>query len=185
MKRAGWPLATLLASIAVQLAVPSSMIIGRERVLKHGRLFKFRTAPVDPYDAIRGRYVALRFNTGAVPVPEGSELRYGQNFYVTLTTAADGYAMLADASMTPPDRGSDYLRVRAGYASSTEVTPELPFDRFYMGEKLAPAAEAAYRVHSQRDHGDAYVTVRVADGVGVIENLFIAGRPIDDVVRAR
>ena len=45
----------------VQIAAPASMILRRERALDRGERFLFRTAPVDPYDAFRGRYVAPSF----------------------------------------------------------------------------------------------------------------------------
>lgn len=54
-------LALLVVLAAAQLAVPASMIVQRETVLTQGRVYKFKTAPVDPVDAFRGRYVALRF----------------------------------------------------------------------------------------------------------------------------
>lgn len=185
MTRHQWLLSLFAATVLAQLAVPSSMIIGRERVLKHGKVFKFKTAPVDPYDAIRGRYVALNFDVGTVRDPRGDELRYGQTFYVTIASAPDGFVRLIDSSRVRPDQGVDYLKVRATYPmAGATVTPQLPFDRFYMSERLAPAAQQAYRAHNWRSNGDSYVTVRVADGVGVIENLFIGGRPIGDVVRA-
>src|SRR5205823_4166257 len=44
-----------------QLAVPATMVWQRDQTLKQGRIWKFRTAPVDPVDVIRGRYIALRF----------------------------------------------------------------------------------------------------------------------------
>ena len=44
-----------------QLAVPATMVWQRDQTLKQGRVWKFRTAPVDPVDVIRGRYIALRF----------------------------------------------------------------------------------------------------------------------------
>jgi hypothetical protein len=59
----------------------------------------------------------------------------------------------------------------------------LPFTRFYMEETLAPRAEAAYSRHANRRDrtvDDVYVSVRVKDGRGVIEDLFIKGRPIRD-----
>ena len=43
-----------------QLAVPTAMVWQRDQTLKQGRVWKFRTAPVDPVDVIRGRYIALR-----------------------------------------------------------------------------------------------------------------------------
>ncbi|MFL6501202.1 MAG: GDYXXLXY domain-containing protein, partial [Candidatus Udaeobacter sp.] len=44
-----------------QLTVPAAMVWQRNQTLEQGRVWKFRTAPVDPVDVIRGRYIALRF----------------------------------------------------------------------------------------------------------------------------
>ena len=41
--------------VVAQLAVPAAMVWQREQTLNHGRVWKFRTAPVDPVDVIRGR----------------------------------------------------------------------------------------------------------------------------------
>jgi hypothetical protein len=61
---------------------------------------------------------------------------------------------------------------------------EIPFNRYYMDEKLAPAAEAAYREHSTREVQDVYVTVRVKDGNAALEELYIEGIPIREFLRA-
>ena len=45
----------LVVVAAAQLAVPAWMIAGRELTLREGQVFKFRTRPVDPADAFRGR----------------------------------------------------------------------------------------------------------------------------------
>jgi hypothetical protein len=47
-----------------------------------------------------------------------------------------------------------------------------------MEESLAPAAEKAYREHARASERNAYITVRIRDGFGVIENLWIDGVPI-------
>ena len=70
----------LLVALA-QIAVPASMIWKRQRTLSEGRVWKFRTAPVDPVDAMRGRYLALRFEAEEFPshpVPSVSSDRLRQ-----------------------------------------------------------------------------------------------------------
>jgi hypothetical protein len=57
----------------------------------------------------------------------------------------------------------------------------LPFERFYMDEKLAPEAEMAYA----RGRQEGVLVVRVWHGLGVIEDLELGGRPIRDVARER
>jgi uncharacterized membrane-anchored protein len=163
---------------AVQLAVPVSQIWKHEDILATGRAYKFKTAPVDPYDAFRGRYVALQFAGTAAPVRASDKLEY-QHAYVRLEEGADGFVRFKELSATPPS-GMDYLRVQIGYGISTNTSFELPFDRFYMEESAAPKAEAAYFAANRRGqtNDQTYVVVRVKGGRGVIEDLFVKGKPI-------
>lgn len=166
----------LLVVAAGQLAIPATMIRQRELTLRDGHAYKFRTQPVDPYDAFRGRYVALALEPNTVP---GTNFAAGTTIYVTLAEGPDGFAKFAGVSRERP-AGQDYLKVKASWSNSVR----LPFDRFYMEEKAAPAAERAYREHSrQAGARDAYVIVRVRVGQGVIENLYVAGQPIAEFAR--
>ena len=169
----------LFAAMAlVQLAAPAGMILSRERTLAQGEAFKFRTAPVDPYDAFRGRYVALRIDKSEAAVPDGVSVSFGQTVYATIETGDDGFAKFGVVSLSPP-KGRPYLKVKAGFADGKGgINLQLPFDRFYMEEAKAPAAEAACREHSRKGAQDAYVVVRVLAGAGVIENLYVGGKPI-------
>jgi hypothetical protein len=180
MKTAGW----LLAVFALQLGVPASMIVTRERVLRRGTTYRFKTVPVDPYDALRGRYVDLRFEQSRAQAPDGISFQAHAPVFVSLEVGADGFARFGTALEARPKAGP-YLRARVAYSTSGSVGLVLPFDRFYMDEKLAPDAERLYREHSRRGESDAYVTVRIADGDAAIENLYIGGRPIAEVLRAR
>jgi len=165
----------------VQLAAPAGMIFSHERTLAKGQAFKFRTAPVDPYDAFRGRYVALRLENSEATLAEGVEASRGQTVYATIDAGDDGFARFGVASLAPP-QDKPYLKAKAGYASGKgAVGLQLPFDRFYMEESKAPAAEAAYWAHNKRGAQDAYIVVRVLDGAGVIEDLYVGGKSIQGV----
>ncbi len=67
-----------------------------------------------------------------------------------------------------------------GILSGGEVRLRLPFDRFYMNEEDASAAETAYRRHSNRKKRDAYVAVRVLNGFAILEDLLVGGVPINE-----
>ena len=54
----------------------------------------------------------------------------------------------------------------------------------FLEESAAPKAEAAYREHSRAGNQDAYVTVRVRNGFSALEELYVAGKPIHDFLRA-
>lgn len=170
--------------MVTQIVVPVSMICKRESTLKNGMLFKFKTAPVDPYDAFRGRYVALRVEVNTVSKPEGMNLKYGQKVYAQLEADENGLAQVSKISLQKPI-DSAYLTASATvtYPASNDVRLNLPIDRYYMEEKAAPRAEQVYRERNSRGKKDAYVAVRIKDGFAVIEGLYIDGQRIEDLLK--
>lgn len=165
-----------------QIAVPVWMIANREMTLRHGKQFRFRTAPVDPYDAFRGRYVALQFEQNTAPVPVEEKLATNQKVFAEPAEDENGFARIAKISAKRPNDEA-YVQCRVNSITDSLVYVRFPFDRYYMDEKLAPAAEAAYREHSRREVRDVYVTVRVKDGNAVLEELYIEGMPIREFLR--
>jgi len=173
------------AVIVVQLAVPLSMIIKREVTLKEGIEFRFKTAPVDPFDAFRGRYVALRVDVNQVPTQE--TLSYQKNVYAALMVDEQGYAKIMSVSSQKP-KNVPYVMATVGYQSGGLVNVHLPFDRYYMNEKSAPRAESLYREHNFNRQGqpaDAYITVRVKDGFSVIDGLYLGGKKIEELIKIK
>jgi uncharacterized membrane-anchored protein len=166
----------------LQFFVPVWMIANREMTLRHGRQFRFRAAPVDPYDAFRGRYVALQFEQNAAPVPADEKLAMNQKVYIELAEDENGFARIAKIAADEPS-GETYVQCRVSSIIDSLVYLEIPFNRYYMDEKLAPAAEAAYREHSRREVRDVYVTVRVKDGNAVLEELYIERMSIREFLR--
>jgi uncharacterized membrane-anchored protein len=170
-----------VAVAAVQLTVPAFQIWKHEDILRTGMPYKFRTAPVDPYDAFRGRYVALNYADTQAPVRRGDKLEYRQPAYVGLAVDDAGFARFTELSAMPPV-GCDFVRVQYWYSVGQGSNSQfrLPFDKFFMEETKAPKAEQAYWRHGNRrgDTNDTYVVVRVKGGRGVIEDLYIKDTPI-------
>jgi len=53
-------------------------------------------------------------------------------------------------------------------------------DRLYLEESKAPAADEAYRQSNRRGQTNVstYAVVRIRNGTGVIENVFIGDKPL-------
>ncbi len=172
-----------IALAVVQIAMPIGQIRKYEDVLRTGRPYKFLTAPVDPYDAFRGRYVALNYAGTMTTVRAGDKIGRRSPAYVTLRQDENGFAQFGDLAVEPP-MSADYLRVTYLYSRpDNRAFFRLPFDRFFMEESMAPKAERAYRNNLNRrgqQSGQTYVLVRVKDGRGVIENLFVRDQPIQE-----
>lgn len=169
--------------VALVVVVPVWLISSHEAALERGEVFRFRTAPVDPYDAFRGRYVALGFPPAEATVTADARLVPGRRVYVTLARDAEGFARLDEVSLERPPHRS-YLRLAVSRISGSRVGFELPFDRFYMNEHLAPEAERVYRRSVRRRRGAAWVEVKVYRGRAVVEELYVQGRPIGELLVA-
>lgn len=163
-----------------QITVAASMIWKRQRTLSEGRLWKFRTAPVDPVDAFRGRYLTLRFTAEefatAAPLPGGALL------YVTLKEDAEGFAVVDQVSNTPL-AGDNVVQAENYGQYQGKARIGFPFDQLWVNEADAPAAERAYLAFSGRENADAYVTVRIRAGDAAIEELYLAGQPLREFLR--
>ena len=178
-------LALLFLMVAlIQLALPAARIRLYEQTLHEGKAFKFRTAPVDPYDAFRGRYVALGFEAGDAAWSGKDKAGHDRKIFALVETGPDGFARFTSASPNRPASG-DFLEAKSSYsAGDNRVRVDVPFDRFYMTEKLAPDAERVYREHSaNRRERDAYAIVRIRDGLGVIEQVFVGDKPLAEAAR--
>jgi uncharacterized membrane-anchored protein len=173
-----WRLIVFILIAAAQLAVPASLIWKRERTLKEGHVWKFRTAPVDPVDAFRGRYVALEFEVEAQEISPPANVASGRTVFVTLAPDIDGFARIDQVSLSAPP-GNEFLE-----AQLVGKTVSLPFDKYWVTEREAPAAEAAYRVQSMREKRNAFVTVRVFKGDAALEQLYLDGLPLGEYLRA-
>jgi uncharacterized membrane-anchored protein len=173
-----WRLIIFALVAFAQLAVPASVIWKRERTLREGRVWKFRTAPVDPVDAFRGRYIALEFEAEGQEITPPADAKFHEKVFVTLRENAEGFAEIDQVSPARPE-SDDFVE-----AQLVGKTVSLPFDKYWVTERDAPAAETAYRAQSRRDKRNAYVTVRVFRGDAAIEQLYLDGLPLGEYLRA-
>jgi len=181
-----------LVAVCVSFGLPASMIVAQWRTLEEGELVKVRTRPMDPYDPFRGRYVRLGFDSQNLPLGEGIErVERGASVFVVLDIDESGFARFQHVLNTRPNEGN-YIRARVRWANEQIVNVRLPFERYYMNEKIAPSAERAYRELNRarlRENSeeisevDAYVLVRVRNGKTAIEGVYIKGERIEDYVK--
>ena len=181
MKSAINPVVIFLILCALQSAVPLYMIGGREHVLKNGKVYKFKTAPVDPYDPFRGKYVRLGMESNTAPWDGPDAAERGQTVYAVIGVGSNDYAYFSSASLKKPDSG-EFIKAKTRYGGNP-VNLELPFDRYYAEESIAPHMESAYRSNSSRTNQKCHVSVRVLNGQAVLEELYIDDVPIKEYVR--
>ena len=176
------PILIFVLVALAQLSVPAMLAWGRIQTLAHGRVWKFKTAPVDPEDAVRGRYIQLRLMAEDFTQPE--KLVAIDRVYAVLKETPDGFAEI-DHISTAPISGDNVIQVDPGGTWGDRQHIVIPFSRFWVTEKSAPEAEKAYRENSRRGKENAYVTVRVRNGDAALEQLYIDNQPLADYLRAQ
>ncbi|MCX6181234.1 MAG: GDYXXLXY domain-containing protein [Bacteroidetes bacterium] len=176
----------VLAALA-QLYVPASMAVVRELVVSEGKTYKFRTAPVDPNNIFKGKYIYLSFKDNSVVSPSGSDLGFAEEVYVTLRIDSAGFAVPKELFLEEPFGYPDYLKVKVSYVDSDSrdvkrIFLSYPFTEFYMEESKAPKAEIVYGRSARDAQKSTYALVSIADGESVLRDVLIDGVPIKTVV---
>lgn len=163
-----------------QLSVPAWMAWARVQTLAHGRVWKFKTAPVDPEDAVRGRYVRLSYDVDRYTANQ--KFQSGDSVYAVLKENAEGFAEV-DRLTTEKGDGDNFVKVEAWWSNDRENIA-FPLNQYWVTERDAPAAEKAYVENSRRGQQNAFVTVRVRNGDAALEQLYINNQPLRDYLRA-
>jgi uncharacterized membrane-anchored protein len=175
-------LAIFILIALAQLSVPALMAWTRVQTLAYGRVWKFKTAPIDPEDAVRGRYVIMRLD--AEDFTQSEQLKSIDSIYAILKEGPDGFAQVDHLSPSPVPADSA-MKVKPGGWWQERQHIVFPFRYFWLTEKSAPQAEKAYQENSRRGQQNAYVTVRIRNGDAALEQLYIDNKTLVEYLRAQ
>ncbi len=169
-----------LAFAVVQLAVPLSMIYQRELTLRQGAEYHFKTRPIDPTDPFRGKYVRLHFENESWITDTTCTLEREDKVYALLSTDSIGMAQIDSLVREKPSDNVDYLAAWVSYQyernnDSIEVQLKWPFDRFYMEESKAKAAELRVNRNRRTDTLSTYAVVKIRQGNAVLDDVKVDG----------
>ena len=172
--------------VLLQLWAPASMIFERESVLRTGKVFRFRTAPVDPNDPLRGKYILLRFQESSFYTKGQATWAAGDKLYVQIKNDEKGFAKIQAVSSQRPSTDLDFIVAKVDYMSydnNKMVFIEWPFERFYMEESKALPAEKVYQQSTLDSTQTTYAIVKVKSGDAVLQDVFINDKPITSYIK--
>ncbi|MCX7780911.1 MAG: GDYXXLXY domain-containing protein [Negativicutes bacterium] len=147
-----------------------------EDTLRTGQRFVWETAPVDPYDAFKGKYIDLRFKETGGVIIDGAQFTYGQTAYAIIGENAEGKAYISGIASKPPASAA-YVKVKVLYTEGGKTHVELPFKRYYLPENMAAPAEIAYRENAGKT---GIAAVRLKNGYGVVEKVYIGDQTLEE-----
>ena len=184
--------------VAAQWYAPLSMIYDSQETIEEGTEYKFKTAPVDPTDPFRGKYITLGFEEEIYYPKDTNEARfdYGQKVYAVLGTDSLGFAKIMRLTDNEPvdlindgyEFRSDYILVEFTYKytdadNNPVVNLQFPFKRYYLEESKASEAEQLSWNNRSDTSKVCYATVSIHNGSATLTNVMVNDSSIVDIVR--
>ena len=99
-------MALFVVMCLAQWIVPGKMVYDSENTIAEGVLYKFKTAPIDPSDPMRGKYITLSFQENFLLFTDSAEWQRGDEIFVTFTTDSAGFAVPEQVYHTKPEAES-------------------------------------------------------------------------------
>ncbi|MFZ1289259.1 MAG: GDYXXLXY domain-containing protein [Melioribacteraceae bacterium] len=168
--------------VIIQLFVPAKMIYDNEDVLSTGKEFKFRTAPIDPIDPFRGKYIFLQYKENIIEIENEKNWKIGETVFLILENDKNGFAKIKSVSMKFIQNNNNFVKAKIVSIFSNKLTINYPFDRFYMEETKAGKAETSYNKSLADTNKITYALVAIKNGNAVLKNIFIDDIPIKEFV---
>lgn len=160
----------------IQLYFPGRLVFDSNKVLWFGTELKLETAPVDPADPFRGRYVVLNFAASQFTDESGHDWKRHDRVYVLFEKDTEGYGKVKSLSASKPDSKILFVPARISYVSGKQITLYYPFTKFFMEENKAPEAERLYR-----EEGKGYALLKVYRGEVVLEDVVVKGKSLKEL----
>ena len=173
--------------VLVQWAVPLQTVWKRQGTINNGKVFKFRTVPIDPNDPFRGKYMTLQFQDRKYAYGSSNGVTWvsRQTAYVIPTEDAEGYAAIDTLYAQRPTHTDIYFKATvesiSGSDSTLVVDLYFPFDRYYMEEERAPIAESHFFEEMTTPGSTAYAKVVIGGGRSVLQDVVVNGESISEI----
>ncbi len=189
MDRKNWAWVIFGIMVVAQLAIAFQMILKHENTLREGKVFKFKTAPVDPSDPFRGKYITLNFE--ARNWKTNDTTWHGRTkCFVELKEDENGFAKIAGVTKTPPTQNIHFVQAKVSVIATmreegkevNELFVEFPFQQFFLQENKAPLAEAKFFEITRDTTLVSYALVSVNKGSAVIKDVFIGENSVKKIL---
>jgi uncharacterized membrane-anchored protein len=165
------------------------MVMEQERILAEGKLYKFKTQPIDPTDPFRGSYLVLRFEANQFSIDTVTKFSPQEQIFVSLENDGNGFAKVTGISKEKPVE-KDYLIAKVSYSNSYNkdgkqtIWIDYPFEKFYVEESKASKAERIYWKANRDSSQTAYALIKVRDGRSAIADLIINEKSIHEILKS-
>lgn len=176
--------------LLAQLYIPAKMVWDSEQVIAEGTEHKFLLRPVDPVDFFRGKYITLSYVESRFTRNQSVDFEDGSKVYCELGIGLDGFTQVLFLHESQEMVGdADYFEAVVRYTTGNlrqnvekVVHLEFPFERYYMNEGKAKAAEDLARAKLIEEKNVVYGVVLIKDGSAVLDKVYINDDEISTLI---
>jgi len=171
-----------------QILFAANMIHESEKTLSTGTEFWFKTAPIDPNDPFRGKYITLNYQTDSYTTSNNENWKKGEQIFVSFVDDQEGFAKIDNITKQEPENTEDYIKTTIYFvevSDSTFITINYPFERYYMEESKASEAEDIYFETIRDTESVTYSIVKIKNGKSVLQDVIIDGESIVNIIKER
>lgn len=161
------------------LGIPAKMIFDQQTTFNEGTAYKFKCQPIDPNDPFRGKYVRLGFDE---IIFSNKNIMSQNKFYGMIKVDNEGFAHI---DKVIDHYSTDLVLLELDYPLFTNDSTALftlPFDRLYMNENKAEAAEDLYRNTLSDETQNVYAKVYISEGRFLLDDVYINDLKLSDAI---
>jgi len=152
------------------IGFPIWMIVQENNTFNEGDAYKFKCAPLDPNDPFRGKYITLRFEN--IEFQDSIYKYRGGPVYGYVDVNDTGYAYISSLDSIP-NQSEPYIKLEKTSGFKGSIRYRLPFDRLYMNENKAQAAEDLYRNALRDTTQSVYAKVYIAGDRFLLDDVYV------------
>ena len=172
----------------IQWLVPWNLMKKQTAILRSGALYKFEMASVDRQNPFRRAHMQLRILEKQVKLDSLGAFQPGEEVFVRLAVDESGFAVPEKLYRELPAEDGDFVNVIVQMINEKDTAAVLryPFERYQMSEKTARELRDALRENDlQHSTSTDYVKVRIFSGQGLVEEVVIGGKSIEELQAGR
>lgn len=169
--------------VLAQIIASAQIVYKYEHAIASENVYKFKTAPMDPNDPFRGKYISLNYQINFFKTKDDNWDNYKKG-YAYFSRDKDGFAVLETLTKQPlSDSNFDYVEVELRNYHHDRIYFALPFNRYYMEESKAYDAEVlARKLSRDRKENNIYALVHIEKGTYVLTDIIVNGTSINEAV---
>jgi uncharacterized membrane-anchored protein len=162
----------LIITLAILLGICGIFILHLSMPLMGAKTIILQTRPIDPFDALRGQYITIRYEISTIPYIE--DARTGDSVYVLLKEDKDKIFRFESASLKKPS-GGDFIRGTIKYMYGSTMEVEYGIEQYFF-ERNAELPRTQLQVQARiGSSGQARIVQLMKDGKPVELNYTNAG----------